>query len=56
MINAFVEAQSDYTLGLYKEQAKNIFREFLNASYESELEEDVRKLISPFGEFFYAQN
>ena len=43
-INAFVEAQSDYTLGLYKEQAKNIFREFLNASYESELEEAVEQI------------
>ena len=44
-ISDFVNAQSDYTLELYREQAKNIFREFLNASYENELAEKYKKRI-----------
>ena len=49
-INDFVEAQTDYTLELYREQAKNIFREFLNASYENELAEVVQQLEHEYNE------
>lgn len=49
-ISDFVNAQSDYTLELYREQAKNIFREFLNASYENELTETVQQLEQEYNE------
>ena len=49
-ISDFVNAQSDYTLELYREQAKNIFREFLNASYENELTEVVQQLEREYNE------
>lgn len=50
IISDFVEAQSEYTLEIYKEQAKNILRDFLNESYSNELEEAKKQLEHEYKE------
>ena len=40
----FVKDQTDYMLDLYRIQAKNLSIEFLNASYQSELNDAIQNL------------
>lgn len=46
----FVRTQTDYTLDLYRDEAEKLSREFLNASYEAELNEAVQYLDSHYRE------
>lgn len=46
----FVNDQTDYTLDLYRNEARKLSREFLDASYEAELEEAVQYLDTQYRE------
>lgn len=43
-VDEFVQAQTDYTLGLYRMQADILSREFLNASFENEINKEKERL------------
>lgn len=44
VVDVFVNAQTDYTLDLYRHQAENFFREFLDNSYGREIDEEKHQL------------
>ena len=46
----FVKDQTDYTLDLYRNEARKLSREFLDATYESELADAVQRLDSQYRE------
>lgn len=46
----FVNDQTDYMLDLYRDEAQKLSREFLDATYESELSEAVQRLDSQYRE------
>ena len=46
----FVRGQTDYTLDLYRDEARKLSREFLDASYEAELTEAVQYLDTQYRE------
>ena len=46
----FVNDQTDYTLDLYRDEAQKLSREFLDATYESELSKAVQRLDSQYRE------
>ena len=50
LVNEFVEAQSDYTLRLYKNQAEDVFREFLDSSYGSEIAKEKERIAQDYRE------
>lgn len=50
MLADFVNDQIDYTLDLYRDEAQKLSREFLDATYESELAEAVQRLDSQYHE------
>lgn len=47
-VEEFVKDQTDYTLDLYKAQADTLSREFLNALYGKELENEKQKLSQEY--------
>ena len=50
LVNEFVEAQSDYTLRLYKNQAEDVFREFLDSSYGDEIAKEKDRIAHEYRE------
>ncbi len=50
LLAEFVNSQSDYTLDLYKVEAKKLSREFLDASYEDELTAAKQELDKKYRE------
>ena len=52
VVNEFVNDQTDYTLKLYRNQAEDLFREFLNSSYGDEIAEEKQRLSREYMESY----
>ena len=50
IVSEFVKEQTDYTLELYRVQANNLSIEFLNASFQAELDSAIQKLDKEYRE------
>ena len=50
VVAEFVKGQTDYTLDLYRNEARKLSREFLDTSYEAELKEAVQYLDAQYRE------
>ena len=44
IVNEFVSAQTEYTLDIYRGQAEDLFREFLNSSYGDEIDREKQRI------------
>ena len=47
-VEDFIKDQTDYTLELYKVQADMLSREFLNASYKNEIDNEKARLVREY--------
>ena len=47
-VEDFINDQTDYTLELYKVQADMLSREFLNASYKNEIDNEKERLLRAY--------
>ena len=48
IVNEFVASQTDYTLNIYRSQAEDLFREFLNSSYKNEMDKEKQRLSQEY--------
>ena len=48
VIDEFIKDQTDYTLELYKNEADNLSREFLNTSYGDDIEKEKQRLDTEY--------